>query len=238
MGKNINFKARSKDEFEVQPRPYPAVKTLPKWFRDQPPYEDNKFVNDGRLHIRESTANATFKKCTPLLDSMSAGYIVPLWTDVEVESGTIPQIYWRTVHDVFEMHGKGTQDIVPPEGYNSQVFKYLNCWIPQTPKGYSCLVVSPFGHNDLVFRAVPAVIDTDKSTLELVFPVWVKDNFNGIVEKGTPVVQIIPFKRDDWDSTFDYYENGVYKNIIQEKNFNSTIVSHYIKNHWSKKKFK
>jgi hypothetical protein len=238
MSKNINFRARSKEEFEIQAKPYPAVKTLPKWFLDQPPYEDTKFVNDGRLHVREAMANATFKKCTPLLDSMSAGYIVPLWADVEVSSGIIPEINWRTVHDVFEMHGEGTRDIVPPEGYNSQVFKYLNCWIPQTPKGYSCLVVSPFGHNDLVFKAVPAIIDTDRSTLELVFPVWIKDNFNGIVEKGTPIVQIIPFKRDDWESTFDYYENGVYKNIIQEKNFNSTIVSHYIKNHWSKKKFK
>ena len=31
------------------------------------------------------------------------------------------------------------------------------------------------------------------------------------------MVQIIPFKRDDWESTFDYYENGEYRNIIEEK---------------------
>jgi len=238
MGKNINFKARSKDEFEVQPRPYPAIKTLPKWFKDQVPYENNRWVNDETIAIRDYTSNATFKKCVPLLDSMSSGYIVPLFADVQVKSAEVPEIYWKTINPVFQMHGLGTKKMVPPEGYNSQVFKYLNCWIPQTPKGYSCLITSPFGHNDLVFRAIPAIVDTDSSTLELVFPVWVKDNFDGIVEKGTPVVQIIPFKRDDWDSTFDYFENDVYKKIIEEKHFNSTMVGHYLKNHWSKKKFK
>jgi hypothetical protein len=51
MGKNINFKARSKDEFEIQPRPYPAVKTLPKWFTDHVPYENNQFVNNERNSV-------------------------------------------------------------------------------------------------------------------------------------------------------------------------------------------
>ena len=241
MSKKINFRARSKDEFEIQTKPYPAVKSIPKWFKDQVPYETHPFdekVNDGKVHVRSRVSNATFKKCVPLLDGMSTGYIVPLWADVEIVSGDVPAIYWKTINDVFHMHGENTRDMTPPPGYNSQVYKYSNCWIPQTPKGYSCLITSPFGHNDLTFRAVPAVVDTDKSTLELVFPVWVKDNFDGIVEKGTPIAQIIPFKRDDWDSTFDYFENNVYKKIIEEKHFNSTMVGHYLKNHWSKKKFK
>jgi hypothetical protein len=241
MNKKINFKARSKTEFETQEKPYPAVKSIPQWFKNQDPYEAHPFdetINDGKVHVRGRVSNATFKKCVPLLDGMSAGYIVPLWTDVEVVEGDIPGIFWKTKRDVFLEHGKNTQKMTPPAGYNSQVYKYLNCWIPQTPKGYSCLFISPIGHNDLPFKAVPAIVDTDKASLELIFPVWVKDNFSGIVEKGTPIVQIIPFKRDDWDSTFDYYEDGDYHNIIEEKNFNTTIVGHYIKNVWSKKKFK
>jgi hypothetical protein len=202
------------------------------------PHPFDKSVDDGKVHVRERVANATFKKCVPLLDGMSAGYIVPLWADVEVVAGENPSMYWKTRHDVFMQHGESTRNITPPPGYNSQVYKYLNCWIPQTPKGYSCLITSPFGHNDLPFKAVPAVVDTDRSTLELIFPVWVKDNFSGIVEKGTPIAQIIPFKRDDWESTFDYYENGQYYSVVEDKNFNTTIVGNYIKNYWSKKKFK
>jgi hypothetical protein len=241
--KTINFRARSKTEFDTHIRPYPAVKKLPKWFLDADPYEhhpvDFTAPDDGRVHVRHMISNATFKKCTPLLDGMSAGYIIPLFADVEVNSiNDQADIWWKTKQDVFQIHGLSTSKITTPPGYNSRVFKYINCWIPQTPKGYSCLVVSPFGHNDLPFKAVPAIVDTDKSTLELIFPVWVKSDLDCIVEKGTPIVQIIPFKRDDWQSTFDYYEDGEYRGVIEEKNFNSTIVGHYIKNHWSKKTFK
>jgi hypothetical protein len=240
MSKNINFKATSKTGFEVQLKPYPAVKQLPSWFVDAKPYMAlPDMPMDGKLHFRNRGTNGTYKKCVPLLDSLSAGYIIPLWADVMVEQNNgLPQIYWKTLGDVVQLHGPASRDIPAPTGYDQIVYKYLNTWIPQTPKGYSCLVISPLGYNDLPFKAVPAIVDTDKSTLELVFPMWIKTGFEGVVEKGTPIVQIIPFKRDDWTSTFDYYENGVYKEIVEEKNFNSTMVGHYLKNHHSKKKFK
>jgi hypothetical protein len=241
MSKNINFRARSKTEFDVQIKPYPAVKQLPQWFLDMKPYSDSDpaYPQDGKLHFRGRAANSTFKKCTPLLDGMSAGYIIPLWTDVMVEQeNEIPLIYWKTYKDVFVRHGENSGDIVPPPGYQNIVYKYLNCWIPQTPKGYSCLITSPIGHHDLPFKAIPAIVDTDRSTLELIFPMWVKTGFEGIVEKGTPIAQIIPFKRDDWDSTFDYYKDEEYYNVVEEKNFNGTMIGHYLKNHHSKKKFK
>jgi hypothetical protein len=240
MSKNINFRARSKTEFEVQLKPYPAVKKLPKWFTEASPYEKTpEFPQDGKLHFRGRNANVTFKKCVPLLDSLSAGYIIPLWTDVMVEQNNeFPEIYWKTRHDVFSLHGAPSREIPAPTGYDQIVYKYHNCWIPQTPKGYSCLITSPLGYNDIPFKAIPAVVDTDSSTLELVFPMWVKKDFEGIVEKGTPMIQIIPFKRDDWDSTFDYYQDGEYRSIVEEKNFNTTMVGHYLKNHHSKKKFK
>ena len=240
MSKNINFKARSKTEFEVQPKPYPAVKQLPEWFtKSSPHFGSEKFPNDGKLHFRNREANNTYKKCVPLLDGMSAGYIIPLWSDVMVEQKNgLPEVYWKTQADVFSLHGEPSREIPAPTGYDQVVYKYHNTWIPQTPKGYSCLITSPLGYNDLPFKAVPAIVDTDRSTLELVFPMWVKTGFEGIVEKGTPLVQVIPFKSDDWESTFDYYEDGEYVNVIEEKNFNSTMVGHYLKNHHSKKKFK
>ena len=240
MSKNINFKARSKTEFDVQPKPYPAVKQLPEWFtKASPHYGSERFPDDGKLHFRNREANNTYKKCVPLLDGLSAGYIIPLWADVMIEQeNNFPCIYWKTKLDIFELHGSPSREIPAPVGYDQVVYKYVNTWIPQTPKGYSCLITSPFGYGDLPFKAIPAIVDTDRSTLELIFPMWIKEGFEGIVEKNTPMVQIIPFKRDDWTSTFDHYEDGEYYNVIEEKNFNSTMVGHYLKNHHSKKKFK
>jgi hypothetical protein len=240
MSKNINFRARSKTEFETQLKPYPAVNKLPEWFLNMKPYDSPEgYPDDGKMHLRTRVPNLTFKKCVPLLDGMSAGYIIPLWTDIMIEQKDgFPYIYWKTKNDVFFLHGESSRDIPAPAGYDNVVYKYNNCWIPQTPPGYSCLILSPLGHNDLVFKAIPAIVDTDKSTFELVFPMWVKEDFSGIVEKNTPMAQIIPFKRDDWASTFDFYQDGDYKNIIEEKNFNTIIVGHYLKKYWSKKKFK
>jgi hypothetical protein len=138
MTKNINFRAKSKEEFDIQTKPYPAVKSLPKWFMDQVPYPPHPFdqsLSDGKIHVRSRASNATYKKCVPLLDGMSAGYIIPLWADVQIEQGEVPEVYWKTMHDVFSTHGETTKTITPPVGYSNQVFKYLNCWIPQTPKG-------------------------------------------------------------------------------------------------------
>ncbi len=240
MSKNINFRARGKTEFHVQPKPYPAVKQLPEWFtKSSPHYGSNVYPDDGKLHFRNREANNTYKKCVPLLDSLSVGYIISLWADVMIErNNQFPEIYWKTSEDVFGLHGEPSREIPAPAGYDQIVYKYNNCWIPQTPKGYSCLIASPFGYNDLPFKAISAVVDTDSSTLELALPMWIKKDFEGIVEKGTPLAQIIPFKRDDWESTFDYYEDGEYYNVIEQKNFNSTMVGHYLKNHHSKKKFK
>ena len=240
MSKNINFRARSKSEFQAHLKPYPAVKQIPKWFTDMKPYEDlPDWPNDGKLHFRGTHGNLTFKKCVPMLDTLTSGYIIPLWADAMVEQvNGFPEVYWKTTNNLFSLHGPASRTIPAPEGYAKIVYKYLNCWIPQTPKGYSCLIVSPFGYNDLPFHAVPAIVDTDRSTLELVFPMWIKAGFEGIVEKGTPMIQIIPFKRDDWDSTFDYYEDEEYSKVVEEKNFNGTMIGHYLKNHHSKKKFK
>ena len=39
---------------------------------------------------------------------------------------------------------------------------------------------------------------TDKEVLNFHLPMWLKKDFIGIIKKGTPIAQIIPFKRDNW----------------------------------------
>ena len=49
-------------------------------------------------------------------------------------------------------------------------------------------------------HALPGIVDTDRSPQPINFPFFIKKNFVGTIEVGTPVVQLIPFKRDDWKS--------------------------------------
>jgi hypothetical protein len=235
----IKFIAKDPYMWEVALQPIPASQTIPEWWRDMTPYDKSPDNPEGtKLIVENHASNATFKKCTPMLDALTSGYIIPLWSDVQVKQvGGGARITWLGKRNVFEPHGDSSRHIKPPSGYTNQVAKFMNPWIPNTPKGYSVMVTQPFGFHDNPLYAVPAIIDSDSSTLEVVPPMWIKEGFEGIIEKGTPMIQITPFKRESWTSEFDFYEEGKYR-IIEDKNFQSTIVSHYIKNHWSKKTYK
>lgn len=239
MTKNITFKALSEQDWQIFPKPYPASENIPDWWKVEKPYiVSQENPTGGKIILQNGVANASFKKCTPMLDAITSGYIVPLWADVQVrQTQEGPSVLWRTIRDVFQTHGETAKGVEPPVGYSNNVFKYLNTWIPQTPKGYSVLITAPFGHRNLPFHAIPGIIDSDGSTLDIIPPMWLKENFEGIIEKGTPMFQITPFKRESWEAKFDYFKGDEFM-ITQEKNFNSTIVNHYIKNVWSKKSYK
>jgi hypothetical protein len=239
MSQIINFKAKDKFGFDTQLKPHPASKSIPDWYKNAPIYEPAPNNLDGKkLSIFNGTLNHSFKKCTPMLEPLTFGYIIPLWADVLVslKDGS-PEISWMTETQIFSPHGDTSKRVEHPPGYTNLVVKYVSTWMAQTPAGYSCLITSPFGYRNLPFMQIPSIIDTDKSVMEGSFPMWIKAGFEGIVEKGTPLVQVIPFKRNDWKSTFDYYEDGEHRTLI-EKTFKTTMLNHYTKNIWSKKDFK
>ncbi len=236
--------AKDQYGFDTQLKPYPASSSIPDWWKNESPYIKSPInPNGSKIILRNGVSNATFKKCTPMLDALISGYIIPLWADVQVTlenkdtSNIVPIITSRTARSVFEKHGQSSQNVENPPGYLNFVVKYVNTWIPITPKGYSCLITSPFGYRNLPFQAIPSIIDTDKSTLDVSVPMWVSNSFEGIVEKGTPLLQITPFKRESWESSFEYFKDDDHMKIL-DKTFNSTIVNHYIKNVWSKKSYK
>jgi hypothetical protein len=238
MKQIIKFEAKDEYGWEVAPRPYPATQAVPDWWKAMTPYTKNIDNPEGKkLIVNNRLSNASAKKCIPMLDAITSGYIIPLWADVQVtNSGDNKWVTWRTSEMVFEEHGEQAREVQTPIGYNPQVFKFINKWRIITPKGYSCLIVPPFGYRETGVQAVPAVIDTDKSSLEIVPPVWFSNDFEGILEKGTPMVQVIPFKRSDWKAEYSYLKDDQYKRI-EDRNFGSTIINHYIKNVWSKKTY-
>lgn len=235
---NITFKYMDDFSFNVHDRPLPAKEFIPKWYRDMPPYHPGPGNPDGKTLIVENFhSNSSAKKCTPMLDAMTAGYIIPLWTDVQVRqvNGT-PLITWKVQADVFELHGDSAHTIPAPPGYDQIVFKYINkLWI-QTDPGYSISVSAPAGHYNQPFLQIPAVIDSDsKSMAPTPFPVWIKKGFEGVVEKGTPMAQVVPFKREAWTHNIDVAEEREYEYSLNR--WKTRIGSQYIRSSWHKKKY-
>jgi hypothetical protein len=85
---------------------------------------------------------------------------------------------------------------------NLPFYKILNPWKIKTPKGYSCLFVPPLNNSDDRFSIVSGIVDTDTFPNEINFPIIINGDkypeLETTIKKGTPYVQIIPFKRDSW----------------------------------------
>jgi hypothetical protein len=245
MSNKIKFIYHNKLAKEMNVHPQPAKNFIPKWYKDMTPYQKNNKNPTGReINIENKESNATAKKCTPMLDGITSGYIVPLWCDVQIkqvkDEGNkkwFPKITWRIDQDVFQLHGPSSKEIPAPFGYDQEVFKFLTYFRVETPKGYSIMVKTPSGHYNLPFYAIPAVIDSDKSVIDNNFPCWIQTGFEGIVEKGTPMAQITPFKRTNWQSEISLtsYEEHYCQ---QQIGFNSNILNNYVRNIWSKKEYK
>ena len=84
-------------------------------------------------------------------------------------------------------------------------FKMRSAWNIKTPPGYSCFYVDPFLHQNKFFSTWHGIIDTDTfnnnyDNSQIIFYPKVDHSF--VIKKGTPLVQIIPFKREEWVATY------------------------------------
>ena len=88
-------------------------------------------------------------------------------------------------------------------------FKFRNAWNITTPPGYSTMYLDPFLFQNKYFATWQGIIDTDKfnanyDNAQIIFYPRVSHSF--VIKKGTPLVQVIPFKREEWNAT--YVVNG------------------------------
>lgn len=234
----IEFIARDKYWSEIQPYPKPARSVMPEWYSEAPLYYSFGSKDD-RLKMTDEGKNMTFKKCIPLIDGLKSGYIVELRKDLIVQDNKDGQfdIQWNSDDLVITVHNSASNLVEAPYGYNTQVINYIWNTIIKTPKGYSCLITHPLGFNDTALRMIPAVVDSDKEVLNFHLPMWLKKDFIGIIKKGTPIAQIIPFKRDNWTAKNSFLKEGEYE-VLAENGFNATMQNHYRDTSWSKKRFK
>ncbi len=200
MSKIINFIAQDDHVWNVRPKPYPAIKNLPKWWKEIPAYSNN----ENKFDV-DPYPTVTVKKCVPTLDMLGAGYYIPLWADILItqkEEGTF--VKWITdgkVLDVWPNWQASSFKVL--DGYSKTFFKNLHGWTIKTPPGWSCLFMHPVAYPDAPFYTIPGIVDTDIYDAEINVPFVIKNNFEGILKKDTPMVQVIPFKRDTWESKFD-----------------------------------
>lgn len=188
-----------------------AKKMLPEWFKKQERYSGGvKRVQDDN-----GLFNSTIKACSPVFDIITAGYIVTTPADIVVskkEGKQFPSFTWGIdgfkcieSHPVSQYDQYNVPDEYFPIGY-----KFNNPWVIVTPKGYSSIILTPTFRDDLPFFSLPAIVDTDKHPSPILFPFFIRKDFEGTIPMGTPIAQIVPFKRDDWKSKTERFDEKLY----------------------------
>jgi hypothetical protein len=234
MNKKIKFFPIDEETSLSNNYPVPASKKIPQWFKNILPYFGKDKLS---FPMDLSMPNVTIKRCVPFLDALSIGYMACLEVDLFVEktdTGSI--IRWRdtskqiTVHSVDQFKG-----FKIPEEYNYFVWKWHNNWSINIPNGYSIYFTHPSNRFDLPFYSISGVVDCDKYDMPVQYPFLLKKDFEGIIEAGTPLVQLIPFKRENWKSSIEKHNNN--KSFLIKKNFFKTLLGSYKKNYWTMKKY-
>jgi hypothetical protein len=229
-----------KSEKVKQVIPFPQTVSTPKWFKEIPVYQKNEYspFND-RLIVEDGFVNYSAKACMPFLDSLTTGYSFNLWCDIQIKNNNgIPIITWgNNYEDLIPAIGRPEPEGFPvPNGFYPLIFSWVFAWGIKTPKGYSCILTHPFNRTDLPFLTTTGIMDTDGWGIWGNQPFYLQKNFEGVIEAGTPLAHIYPFKRDNWKSEInsDLTEWANYEDIRRSSKFRG----YYKNKYWNKKSFK
>lgn len=219
MPKKIKFQSRN-PQFDIA-KPQPATRFIPEWYRKMKSVSPTDKVN-------------TVKRCVPYLDALSMGYVISLPADVTYDAEK-KQFTSSAYLEMVSPHVKSqTEDVVLQEEWDDQPWKWVNNWHIKTPKGYSCMFVHPFNQEDLPFHSFAGVVDTDKHPVVVHFPFVMRKDFSGVIPAGTPLIQVIPFKRDEWAMDID--DEKPHRYALEHEVF-SDPLGWYRHKFWSKKKY-
>ena len=224
----INFSCEERLQ-GVLPEPKPALKFVPDYFKSIKPQIDH------------NPKNGTVKRCVPFLDALSSGFIIPLWADMWVfaKDGNItiefpesfPQAETLGQHSYAQIIGHPLKDTT----YGKLPMKFINPWMIETDKGVSCLFTSPLNHLETRFKILDGVVDTDTYYNNVNFPfLWTGGDGEFIIPRGTPLVQVIPFRREATKLTIGTIDT-------KKKNYTAGSIGTKLKNayrdlFWHKRK--
>jgi hypothetical protein len=212
----------------------PAINNLPKWYKDIPKVKEG--VDPNFLpHQR------TVKGCTPFLDSFTTGYQIVTLCDIGVtykenDGKDCIAVTWEGNNPPLASRNAEDSGKIPiPTGYVEDPFAWLFNTSLNFPKEYSILVTHPLNRFDLPFLTLSAVIDGGWSIYSGNVPFFLKKDFVGIIPVGTPIAQLIPFKREEWEAK---HSLNLFEESLKNKVLSLNRHSWYKNTYWQRKTYK
>lgn len=207
--------------------PVPALRVLPDRFKSIPSKNEN-FL--------------TVKHCMPMIEQLSSGYALRLRHSIRVE-----QKYKEYAEGFEERHtfednfavglGIHPNEQMPLEinAKKNDYIKLPNSWVVKTPEGYSSMFYPVFGEER--FKIFSGIVATDKYSTPVLLPGVITTEKDFIIEAGTPIAIVFPFKRDDWEHEVVEWNQEVRARLLEEQTLFGEEEHYYKKYVHVKSKF-
>ena len=183
--------------------PEPIKRHLPSWYKEISNTMDGMKFNARSLNEKDSSTVLTVKRCVPVSDVLTSGYLLRFNTDILIDPVVLPDGL-----NVFSWRYKGGADAVGTHthsqmpisinGKKHEYIKFNNPWVIKTPPGYSCLLMQPLDLESRNFTLLPGIVDTDTYDNAVNFPGFVTATEDFKINCGDPMMWVFPFKRDEW----------------------------------------
>ena len=183
--------------------PKPATASIPDWYKNLESYIGGEKKPSG-----DGNTTGTIKRCMPVFDAITNGYILYTYADVWVsQKDGMPWYEWPSFGPIQFHPVEQAPNHPNRNGHQTHYPKWINPWSIQTPPGYSILFIQPM-HRESIFNILPGVVDTDQYNAPVNFP-FVLNNieYEGLIPAGTPMAQVIPFKRESWEMNMGTQED-------------------------------
>lgn len=231
MGINIKFTDVTNTVAEDY-YPKPARYCMPEWYLNL----ESNLKNNGLIN----GDNLTAKRCVPMFDALSSGYILFTVVDILISHDEDGKLFynWPDGDGIeFQQNSQIANHKKITKEYGA-IPKMPNPWAITTNPGYSCLFIPPMNRDDSIFEIFSGVIDTDTFNINGSFPFRLIDpTFNGLIPAGTPMAQVIPFKRQSYKMSMG---NNADRDISEKQlhRLRSVFINGYRNLFWSKKSYK
>ena len=215
------------------PKPKPATEYIPQWYKDAASYIGGK-----KEPSLDGSPVPTLKRCMPLWDMMTAGYIIETPYDIYIrQTPDGPYFQWGEMRAIAFQAMEQFQNHPYSRDINYAV-RIVHPWSIQTPKGWSVMIMEPQHHELGPIEVSSGIVDTDEYINPFNMFLKLRDpNFEGMIPAGTPFAQVIPFKRDNWESALGGEEQKKKSKAI-DKILSIQFFDKYKNNWWSKKEYK
>jgi hypothetical protein len=185
----------------------------------------DSYIGEEKKPSGEGMTSATIKRCMPVFDVITQGYIITTYVDIFIsqkeqtdDEGNLKVMPWYEWPSFGPIQFHPIQQAPTHPAKNGVAYpKLINPWGIKTPPGYSTMFTAPV-HRENIFTIMPGVVDTDTYLAPVNFPMVLTDvKFEGLIPAGTPIAQIIPFQRESWAMELGKEENLIEQNKVTSK---------------------